>query len=74
MKDSVRDNFCRCMGTAVTCRENYRLHLLNSRSVCNKSGVISTMISQEGLDICVLTETWLRDDSDVIRAECTPIS
>ena len=48
--------------------------VLNARSVCNKSGVISTMISQEDLDICVLTETWLRDDSDVIRAECTPVS
>ena len=46
---------------------------LNSRSICNKSSLIKNFIADHDIDLCALTETWLRgDDSDLynIRDIC----
>ena len=40
--------------------------LLNSRSICNKSRLINDFIADHSIDLCALSETWLRgDDSDL---------
>ena len=52
----------------------FKLGLLNTRSVCNKTVPVSTYLKTHRLDIFGLTETWLRSDSgsDSILAALVP--
>ena len=50
------------------------LGLLNARSVCNKTLELSNFICDQDLDVCAITETWLKGDvrDDVILHELVP--
>ena len=48
------------------------LGLFNARSVRNKTSSIADNILDQSLDILVLTETWLRQDDDLVCGELTP--
>ena len=50
--------------------------LINIQSVGNKTNIIHSLITDQDLDICMLTETWLRNnisDNSKIN-EMTPIT
>ncbi|XP_063067242.1 uncharacterized protein LOC134458771 [Engraulis encrasicolus] len=50
-----------------------KVGLLNVRSLNNKSGRIRALIEERSLDMCLLTETWLRDNADnLLRDACPP--
>ena len=46
--------------------------LVNARSIRNKSSDIFDYICERKIDLCALTETWLRSDDDATRAEICP--
>lgn len=41
----------------------FKVALINSRSVCNKSHEVNEFIQDHSLDACTITETWLQGDS-----------
>jgi hypothetical protein len=41
-------------------KKHIKLCYLNARSVCNKADDIADLITDQGADICAITETWLR--------------
>ena len=45
---------------------------INARSVCNKSLELQTYITWRSIDLCAITETWLRPDDQVSLAAITP--
>ena len=45
---------------------------INARSVCNKSSELKTYITERSIDLCTITETWLRPDDQVSLAAITP--
>ena len=45
---------------------------INGRSVCNKSLELQTYIIERSIDLCAITETWLRPDDWVSLADITP--
>ena len=45
---------------------------INARSVCNKSLELQTYIIERSIDLCAITETWLRPDDRVSLADITP--
>ena len=45
---------------------------INARSVCNKSLELQTYITEGSIDLCAITEIWLRPDDQVILAAITP--
>ena len=46
---------------------------INLQSLCNKSALFSHTIEEEQIDVCALTETWLKRDDKVIRNCATPV-
>ena len=46
--------------------------VLNAQSAGNKTDVIVDYITCHAIDICAITETWLRDEDDVIKGELAP--
>ena len=48
------------------------LCVLNARSVRNKATDVGEYILDNDVDILALTETWLKDDDNVIQGNCTP--
>ena len=44
---------------------------VNTRSIRNKTSDLVTSMVDDNYDICMITETWLREDDSVKRAECT---
>ena len=46
--------------------------LFNARSVANKVDVIKHMVIDDSLDICAITEMWLRETSEYERSELKP--
>ena len=46
--------------------------VLNSRSICNKSSLLSDHVTENKLDLMIITETWLRENDQVIINELTP--
>jgi len=49
-----------------------QLALLNARSVRNKAADITEYVVSSGIDVCLLTETWLKPQDAVARAELKP--
>ena len=45
---------------------------VNTQSIRNKTGDIVNHVVSENIDICAITETWLRSEDDTIRQECQP--
>lgn len=45
---------------------------LNAQSIRNKTAVFQDYLCQEQIDLCAVTESWLRPDDAAVRAECTP--
>ena len=45
---------------------------INATSVCNKSLEFQTYITERSIDLCAITETWLRPDDWVSLADITP--
>ena len=45
---------------------------INARSVCNKSLELQNYIIERSIDLCAITETWLRPDDQVSLADITP--
>ena len=45
---------------------------INARSVCNMSLELQTYITERSIDLCAITETWLRLDDQVSLAAITP--
>ena len=45
---------------------------INARSVCNKSLELQTYITDRSIDLCAITENWLRPDDWVSVADITP--
>jgi len=45
---------------------------LNARSVKNKSTDISDFICDNKLDMCAISETWLRESDAIVRGDITP--
>ena len=44
---------------------------INARSIQNKTADLVTGMVDDNYDICMMTETWLREDDSVKRAGCT---
>ena len=51
---------------------NVRLSTVNTQSIRNKTGDTVTHVVTNDIDICAITETWLKADDDAIRQECQP--
>ena len=45
---------------------------INARSVCNKTLELQTYITERSIDLCAITETWLRPDDQVTLPDITP--
>jgi exonuclease III len=45
--------------------QNFRIGLINARSVKNKEILLMNEIKESNIDICVVTETWLTDSDDI---------
>ena len=45
---------------------------INARLVCNKSLELQTYITERSIDLCAITETWLRPDDQISLADITP--
>ena len=45
---------------------------INARSVCNKTLELQTYITERSIDVCAITETWLRPDDQVTLPDITP--
>ena len=45
---------------------------INARSVCNKSLELQIYITERSIDLCAITETWLKPDNQVSLADITP--
>ena len=43
--------------------------VVNTRSICNKITMFIDYMVNTGIDLCVVTETWLADEHDDIRAD-----
>ena len=56
----------RCLDNNVT------ICTLNAQSVRNKTLSLADFIQTEHVDICVITETWLKSDDDVVMGDLTP--
>ena len=39
-----------------------RFALINARSLRNKTAVFADLIVEQNIDVCVVTETWLKDN------------
>ena len=46
--------------------------LANARSVRNKTDEIVQYILEKNIDVCIITETWLKNDDNVIIGELVP--
>ena len=46
-----------------------KLATINTRSIRNKTGIFLDHIIDNSIDICTITETWLKDKDEVTRAE-----
>ena len=44
---------------------------VNVRSIRNKASDFVTSVTDENYDICMVTETWLKEDDSAKRIECT---
>ena len=50
-----------------------RCVLLNTQSVCNKAVTVSEHLSDQGIDLAFLTETWLKSsDTTTVKELCPP--
>ena len=45
---------------------------INARSVCNKSLELQTYITERSINLCAITESWLKPDDQVSLADITP--
>ena len=45
---------------------------INARSVCNKRDQIQEQIVTNNLDLCVITETWIKQDDSMMAKEILP--
>ena len=54
-------------------QSHYQLQLstVNVRSIRNKTGLFLNYILDNNIDICTVTETWLKPEDDTIRSELT---
>ena len=46
---------------------------VNTQSIRNKTGDVLAHVLSNKIDICTVTETWLKPADDVIRQECQPV-
>jgi len=53
-------------------KPNIKFCLINTRSIRGKSGAFINNILSSDIDICIITETWLKQNDNKIRAELTP--
>ena len=58
--------------TSVNSDSNIKFALLNAQSANNKSESICDFITSQKLDICAITETWLRDNDPSSLGAITP--
>ena len=54
--------------------KNIQVHYLNARSVCSKAEQIAEFIADNDADVCLITETWLRngDQDNLTIQQLTP--
>ena len=76
LSNSVNNSaLIRCGGMFNTADQPYTLKcgLVNCRSVVNKTQMIQTEVSVNKLDICALTETWIKkEDKLTMYGMCPP--
>ena len=46
--------------------------LMNCRSVTNKTQEIQVKLTNNNLDVCVLTEMWIQEDNNITPARLCP--
>ena len=54
------------------CESQIHCALINCRSVVNKSTELQVELVQNRIDICFLTETWIRDDYTAAETQICP--
>ena len=47
---------------------------INARSVCNKLNDLHQYINLNNIDLCAITETWMREQGDITEKELAPNS
>ena len=52
--------------------KNLKISLVNTCSIRNKTTDISEYVVNSNIDVCLMTETWLKSRDAVIRAELKP--
>lgn len=68
------DNLIPVKKSAIPCRsnKNLQLALVNPCSVRNKTADICEHVVSSNTDVCLFTETWLKTNDSVVRAELKP--
>ena len=49
-----------------------RLSHINARSVCNKLNDLHQYINLHNIDLCSITETWIKEEDDIAAKELAP--
>ena len=72
----IHNNLIKVNVTTTTVQQNRKIKcgLLNIRSLASKAILVNDLISDYNIDICCLTETWLRHEEYVSINEATPPS
>ena len=52
--------------------KNLQCATINCRSIINKSADLKVEISNNNIDLCALTETWIREDDTITPLELCP--
>ena len=57
---------------STTCGNYAHMCLLNAQSARNKTDLICDYIAEKHIDLCLITESWLRSTDSVLKGELTP--
>ena len=55
----------------VVCK-SMRFCIWNAQSICNKGAVLPDYLCHEKIDLCAVTESWIKSDQAAVRVGCTP--
>ena len=69
---AIYHNLVNVVRSNYTSKNHLKIACVNTRSVKNKQPVFVDHITSEDIDLCVITETWLRKDDDTVLANITP--
>ena len=72
VKGSNHNNLKRISRTTNCFVNNMAVGCVNVRSIRNKTVEFHDNITDDGYDLCMITETWLDSDESVLQVEATP--